>query len=272
METAALRYEILKNIDSVAFSAKHAANIELVLRECLEITRDVTICMNYDYVDKVVNSLNKKSLIIPIKSDKGWQHRVNLPLLLYSIKYNKDFYSELIRALTSIISNRIIGMLVSILPQSMFHRRNYVYLMVASTLSVVSYPHLTIPNLKSVLYVDDKVKYSTDDLSLLQRYFDDNSNVETFWLSYLVEWVLQRRFSENVLSLKMKKAFVSEIARTIDVYLKNSISCKRPPGFQFLIDIVFGLTSVPYIYKLWPQVTQVFESFTGFCVERITKG
>lgn len=272
METAALRYEILKNIDNVAFSAKHASNIELVLRECLEIVRDVTVCMNYDYVDNIVNSLDRKSLIIPIKSDKGWYHRVNLPLLLYSIKHNKDFYSELIRALTLVISSRIIGMLVSILPQSMFHRRNYVYLMVAATLSVVVYPHLSIPNLGRVLYVDDKVKYSKDDLTLLQKFFDNNDTVETFWLSYLIEWVLQGRFSENVLSLKMKKAFVSEIARTIDVYLKNSISCKRPPGFQFLIDIIFSLTSVPYIYKLWPQITQVFESFTSFCVEKLIGG
>jgi len=267
MNTAALRYELLKHIDSIVFSVKHATNIEIVLRECLSIELDDVKCMGYDYVTKLVSSLENKQLIIPTQKGLVY-HRVNLPLLLYAIKHDKNYYINLYKAVTKVVESRVLAMLVAIMPPSLLQRRKYVSLMVSSVLAKVVFPHLKISDTSSVLYLDN-VPYDKSDLEILEKYFDEaDGNVYKFWLGYLSTYVLQRKFSENVLSLRMKRSYVADVANIINSNLRMSVDC-RPPGYHFFLDIVFDLARYLYVHKVWPEVTLAFEVFTEFCANKL---
>jgi len=258
--TASLRYLILKNIDMCSLSATHAYHLESLVRSANVIKDELLVCGGVDVWERYVNAFKKEYLLylgMPSSSTPTkYLYRVNLIPLLLAIQDHKDLYVNLFDSVCNVMYKKVLGVLTTVLPKDLWHKRRLVGLLVWLTVASLVIPTFKLSQLTH--YVPKTIRYTDTEVNVMQRYMEGN-NIPTFWLQYIKEVVLENRLSLVSLSYIFKRSRLHDLTVLIDSLYGRSYECHKPFAYHIFLDLVFSLLSLPYSAKLWKDVVSAFE-------------
>ena len=263
METSALRYLILRDIDKVAYNVKHATLVEHIVRVVREITIVERKCWDGTWLEQLRESLFENSVlqicIPPSKTIDKYLHRVNATLLACS---TTDRVQVFVDALSEVFASRVLGAVIPIMTTELRPRKELVRYYTWMLMTKLVHPQASAP-----LLVPRKIP--SEHLESILKHIPRDGSLTEGLLNFLQEYVLLSIVSKHSLQLRLKQFMLDTLCDEIGIYLGESFACGAPFQFHHLIDTMQTLAAQPYSYRVWQPLVDALVLVTEKVYKKI---
>jgi hypothetical protein len=256
MDTAALRYTILRDIDKVAYSVKHATLIEHVIRTVNKIELVERKCWDSAFLSSLRDSLYKDHTLLicvpPGGSIEKYLYRLNATFVACSDKAASEVFVE---NLSEVLRSRILGVVAPIMTTELVAQKVLVQYYVWMLMTKIVHPQAT-----SAILVSKRIP--TEHLETILKYIPRNGLLLDAVVEFLQTYVLRSLVSKHVLQLRMKQFMLDTVLDQIGSFVLQAAECGAPFQFHLLVDTMKVLAAQPFSYRVWQPLVDALVQVT----------